>query len=113
MRVLNRADFLKMPSGTIYAKGVPWAFDGVCIKAETLGEDWVCLNPAWISASDSGEAFNRLETMLRDGNSFPGEDAFGRDGCFDPNAVFLVFEADDLKMLQGHVGDAIELLGGK
>lgn len=103
MRVLNRADFLKSPAGTIYAKGVQWAFEGLSIKADTLGNDWVCLEPAWVSAHDSGEAFDRLEQMLHNGASFPAEDSFGRDGYFDDGAIFLVFERGDLETLQSHI----------
>ncbi len=29
MKVLSREAFLKMPAGTIFAKGQPWAFVGV------------------------------------------------------------------------------------
>ncbi|MDR3533962.1 MAG: hypothetical protein P4L90_25780 [Rhodopila sp.] len=109
MRVLNRVDFLKMPAGTIYARGIPWAFDGLSIKAESLGSDWVCMNPCWVSAHDSGQAFDRLEEMLDTGKSYPAEDAFGRDGCFDADAIFLVFERADLEALQSHIAAALEV----
>jgi len=109
MKVLNRTDFLGMPAGTIYAKGVQWAFGGVSIKGETLGNDWVCLDPAWVSAHDSGDAVGRLEEMLEQGASYPGEDAWGRDGCFDADAVFLVFERADLEELRGHIDRALEV----
>lgn len=107
MRVMNRADFLKMPPGTIYAKGIPWVFRNLSIKAETLGIDWVCLDPCWVSAHDSGDAVDRLEEMMSAGASYPGEDAFGRDGCFDAEAVFLVFERADLEALQEHISAAL------
>ena len=107
MRLMDRSDFLQMPPGTIYAKGFPWAFGGLTIKADTIGGDWVCLDPCWVSAQNSEKAFDRLNEMLSTGASYPGNDAFGRDKCFDTDAVFLVFERADLDALQGHISAAL------
>jgi hypothetical protein len=107
MRVVNRKTFLTLPAGTIYCKGVQWAFDGLCIKDDSLENDWIYLDPAWAAARDSGEATDLLEKSLETGASFAGEDAFGRDGCFDDKDVFLIFEADDLKALRVHIDRAI------
>lgn len=109
MKVMNRAGFLKMPEGTIYTKGVKWAFGRLCIKGESLEDDWIYLDPAWISAHDSGEAADRLEKMLEGGASYPAEDAWGRDGRFDAKEIFLVFERDDLRELRGHIDRALTL----
>ena len=97
MRVMNRADFLKQPSGTVYAKGVRWAFDGLCIKGESLESDWAYLNPCWVEGYDSGECFDRLEEMLTKGFNYPGDrGGFVRDGLFETGAAFLVFDQRDL-----------------
>jgi hypothetical protein len=107
MRVVNRTDFLKLPAGTIYCKGTPWAFDGLCIKGDSLPNDWTFLDPAWPSAFDSGEAADLLDKSLADGSSFAGEDAYGRDGCFDDREVFLIFEKDDLLALRSRIDAAL------
>jgi hypothetical protein len=99
MRCVDRQAFLSLPAGTVYAKGVRWAFDGLRIKGETTGDDWWCLDPAWVSGSNSEEAIVLLDAMLDAGASFPMEDAEGRDGYFDQDEVFLVFERDDLSVL--------------
>jgi hypothetical protein len=109
MRLYNRKDFLNLPSGTIYAKGKKWYFGGLNIKGETLGNDWAYLEPCWISACNSGEADCRFEQMLEKGLSYPGEDAFGRDGYFDNDDIFLVFESPDLKELIKFLISAIGL----
>lgn len=108
MRVVNRKTFLMLPPGTIYCKGVCWAFDGICIKDDSLENDWIYLDMAWPSAHDTGEAVDLLETSLKTGSSFPCEDAFGRDGCFQDEAVFLVFEKDDLLALRLRVETALQ-----
>lgn len=109
MKIVDRKTFLAMPAGTIYCKGVPWAFDGITIKGSSLTNDWSYLDMAWPSAFDSGEASQILDSSLQDGTSFPCEDAFGRDGCFDDEAVFLIFEKEDLKALRGRIDDALDL----
>ena len=108
MRVLNRKDFLALPADTIYAKGQPWAFTGLRIKGDTIGiNDWAYLDPAWVSANDSGEASCRLDEMLGAGASYPMEEDYGRDGCFDEDEVFLVFERTDLEKLRGMIDAAL------
>lgn len=109
MRVVNRKDFLKLPAGTIYCKGVCWAFESICIKGDSLENDWVYLNPAWPDARDSGEAVHILDSSLETGSSFPHETAEGRDGCFDDKDVFLIFERADLESLQAFISAALAL----
>jgi len=107
MRIVDRKTFLTLPAGTIYCKGVQWAFDGICIKDDSMENDWIYLDPAWPSAHDSGEAIDLLEKSLETGSSFACEDAFGRDGCFDEENVFLISEKDDLKALRSHIDRAL------
>src|SRR6185312_16833490 len=109
MRVVNRKAFLILPVGTIYCKGVPWAFEGLCIKGDSLSNDWIYLHPAWAAAHDSGAAMGLLETSLETGSLFACENAYGRDGCFDDKEVFLIFEKPDLEALRGHIDRAIGL----
>lgn len=108
MRVVNRKTFLTLPPGTIYCKGVRWAFDGLCIKGDSLENDWIYLDPAWASAHDSGEATDLLEKSLETGASFVGEDAYGRDGCFDDGDIFLIFEQRELLLLRTCINYALE-----
>lgn len=109
MKVVSRSEFLKLPAGTFYAKGEPWCFNTLCVKDDSLDNDWYYLNPAWVDANDSSEAVERLDEMLELGKSHPMEEAVGRDGCFDMNDIFLVFERADLEKLRGFVDKAIEV----
>lgn len=111
MRVVDRKTFLTLPAGTIYCKGTPWAFDGLCIKGDSLPNDWTFLDPAWPSAFDSGAAGDLLDKSLADGSSFASEDAYGRDGCFDDSEVMLIFEPADLWALRGRIDFAISVAG--
>jgi hypothetical protein len=110
VRVVNRKTFLALPAGTIYCKGAPWAFQGLCIKGDSLpSNDWIYLDMAWASAKDSGEASDILENSLATGSSFACEDDYGRDGCFNEDAIFLVFERADLTKLRSYIDGAMEV----
>ena len=41
MRILNHADFLKVPDGTVFQRYEPVVFHDLCIKAETIGTDFL------------------------------------------------------------------------
>lgn len=107
MRVVNRMTFLTLPAGTIYCKGVEWAFDSLSVKGDSLANDWIYLDPSWPSAFDAGEACGLLWRSLESGSSFACEDAYGRDGCFDEDAVFLIYEKEDLLTLRKYIDAAL------
>jgi hypothetical protein len=109
MRVVDRKTFLTLPAGTIYCKGIQWAFDGLHIKDDSLENDWIYLDMAWPNAFDAGDAVDILQRSLATGSSFECEDAFGRDGCFNDDAVFLIFEKGDLIALRGRIEQALQL----
>lgn len=115
MKVVNRAKFLEYPEGTLYSKGGKWWFNDILVKGESwLPEegsigigDWIYLNMCWANAKDSGEAFDILEKRLEDGQSFESENGSGRDGYFDADDLFLIFEQADLEKLKGYVEEAL------
>jgi hypothetical protein len=110
MRIYRRKEFLQLPEGTFYAKGKPWYFGPLEIKHDTTDYgDWWSLDPCWIAANNSGEAVDRLDQMLDKGSSFPMEDAISRDGLHEEDALFLVFEKDDLRGLRDMIDKAISL----
>lgn len=97
---------MKLPEGTLFCKGKPWGFENLHVKGETLTNDFYARSLQWVSANDSGEAMDRLEEMKEHGASYPIEDAEGRDGCFDNEDLFLVYEASDLADLKDVVTKA-------
>ena len=115
MRVHNRQDFMKLPAGAAFAKGKPWFFDGLQFKGDTIqndrGEniDWYVLDLTWVDGQNSGECFTRLDEMLDEGKSYPVQNSICRDGCFDDEDLFLVFERDDLELLKTQVDAALSV----
>lgn len=99
MRIVDRKTFLGMPPGTIYCKGGRWSFGGLTIKGDSASysNDWTYLEPGEIDAEDSGELLDRWEEMLSTGKSYPmDEEAWRRDGLYEDDAIFLIFELSDI-----------------
>lgn len=109
MKIYYRDAFLALPSGTVYCKGGLWHFGGIEIKGDSLEDDWICLNPAWIESRNDDESDQRLEDMMANGASYPMDSAYGRDGCFGDADVFLVFEKPDLEILKELIETAIKV----
>lgn len=100
MRVYNRTDFLKLPEGTLYCAGEPWAFGELSVKADTLEcNDFVCRGLQWIESGGTAESMERLDEMLATGASYGLQESYGRDGGFDDTEIYLVYENADLDKL--------------
>lgn len=115
MKVYNRKAFMALPDGTIFMKGARWYFNDLQVKHDTLfndaGEpiDWVDTDLTMPASHDSGELSDRLEDMLANGESFPINTDAGRDGCFNDEDLFMVFEKGDLLTLGGYIDAALKV----
>lgn len=99
MKIVNRKDFLQLPAGTIFCKGVKWCFDNLSVKGHSWENDFLYVDLCNIDATDSGQWVDRLEDSLRNGTSYPINNNAARDGIFDEDAIFLIFEEKDLNFL--------------
>jgi len=102
MRIVDRATFLALPTNTVYQKYEPVFFGPISIKLDSLSADWIELdvsNPDFKEASDSG-AWAELCSQMEDGRSIPlYMESCVRDGLFDTNQLFAVWEPHDIKLL--------------
>lgn len=110
MKIVDRKTFLSMPAGTLFSKYVPMCFGELCIKESTLGEnDFLVqhINDA-IACGGSDEFASLLDDAERNGTSLAMDfDALGRDGCFDADQLFAVWERDDVEALIARLQTAI------
>lgn len=108
MRILNRKAFLAMPAGTIFCPGGAFDFDGPRVKGDSLENDyWSRPLNIW-DFDDSGEMADRGNAMLDRNASFPlNADEF-RDGLFQSEELYLVYERADLEELQRIVAAALD-----
>lgn len=101
MKIVNLEQFRKYPSGTLYSKYEPCVFNGLMIKCDTLLHDFVYQDLIGnVKAHDSGEYANKLESALETGESLELDfDFAGRDGLFEDDQLFAVYEENDVKQL--------------
>jgi hypothetical protein len=103
MRIVNRKEFLKLPSGTVYCKGERWYWEQITVKRESLDNDWYYLQLDQIPCQNSNEWLYNSERMLETGESMPIQIVESRDGCFEDDAVFLIYENSDMKVLKEYL----------
>lgn len=107
MKIVNRKDFLAMPEGTLFCKYTPCFFDDISIKGESLINDFFYQQLVHPIAKDSGELFALLDSAEQSGETITNDlYCEGRDGCFDDDQMFLIFEPKDLLDLIRRLAEA-------
>lgn len=101
MRIVDRATFLTLPPGTVYAVGTKWDFGPWCIKGLSLENDWYYfeMDASCTDATDSGLMIDAYEKSLATGSEFKFEPCQNRDGCFDTASVFCIMDNADVQKL--------------
>lgn len=109
MRIVNRAEFLKLPEGTLYSKYRTADFDLLAIKAQTTGNDFLTMTLADAIAWDDNADFTVTCFRLEEpGVSIPVDlDFFGRDGSFEPDQMFAVWERADVLALVARLQECL------
>jgi hypothetical protein len=108
MRIYKRADFLKLPEGILFCKGKPWYWGTLHVKGKSLKNDFIDLDLCWID-DENNDDDPIMTGMLENGDSASMNTAYGRDGCFDDEDIFLVFEKPDLEELRGIIDNALQI----
>lgn len=92
MKIVNRKEFLSLPAGTLFAKYAPCCFESINIKGETLtSNDFL---------SSELFTFPMFDVWFENGDSVDIEtDFLCRDGLFDDEQLFAVFENSDIEKL--------------
>lgn len=123
MKIVDRATFLTLPAGTVYAK---WGSAGdlapqdsdlthgeVAVKGDTVsGVDWVVLDfMAWPeNCGDSGEWADAMIAAIKGTPTAPLEigDFGGRDGLFDEKQLFAVFSRVEVERMVAMLNSSLE-----
>lgn len=111
MKIYRRAQFLRLPPGTIFSKGnEAFNFSDIMVKGDTIGfidfyyRDWNN-----IDSLSSSELLEKYADMLNHGSSHKIDQAEQRDGSFYDTDLFLVFEIDDLLEMRKDIDHAIDV----
>lgn len=101
MRIINRAQFLALPAGTLFSKYEPCVFGELSIKDDNRGtNDWweVTLAGA-ISASSSDDFCDRCHAAEHGESIEMDFDTVTADGLYDEHQLFAVLEPKDVAAL--------------
>lgn len=103
MRIINLQEFLKLPEGTLFHKWGDGKYTGsfyeMAVKGESLGtRDFCVLGLDYVLDDDESQTI--IDYCETTGEAFSFDyDMWGRDGCFENNQKFAVYEAGDIKKL--------------
>ena len=100
MRIINRKDFLKMPSGTFFRKVEHTNLDELAVKLATVNDsDFYIQTFDWIDADGMIEESEEFDKAYKD-NTYeikPDFEASIRDGCFDEeDQMFAVYSTKEI-----------------
>lgn len=101
MKIVDRKTFLSLPENVVFSKFSPNVFEELQIKGETL------TGVGDFYASDIGSDASRVDDWREaftnaksEGMSLPMDfESICRDGCFDEDQLFAVWEKADIEGL--------------
>jgi hypothetical protein len=97
MRIVTGKDLRLLSAGTLFAEAYgPDSYGALCVYGGTSGNDFLERPIEVPESSDTGEHLDRSEAMWTTGKSFPVNTAYGREGLFDPEQRYLVYESADI-----------------
>lgn len=103
MLIVDRKTFMAMPAGTVFAKYEPCVFGDLSIKEDTIGDIDFCVQeiiPWFTNTVDFSTWADALEAAANGVPSPPLDyDICGRDGMFEVDQLFAVFERHDVEAL--------------
>ncbi|MFY0516530.1 hypothetical protein ACOMCU_01680 [Lysinibacillus sp. UGB7] len=102
MKIVNLEKFLSLPKDVVYAKFEPNLFGAVTIKADTSSSsgDWWYQDLLEVYVKDNEEWDTILSKAVEKGVSFDLDyESIGRDGLYEKNQLFAVFEKKDVVAL--------------
>lgn len=106
MKLLNRDEFLKLPEGTFFCDGQPFAFGSLMIKGDSL--DNGCFWEWQLNYPDGDQ--DALYTLEK-GASLPVDQSLSKNSPWDDTTtrIYLVYEKSDLEYLRQRVDEAIKI----
>jgi len=102
MKIINLQEFMKLPSGTVFCKYKPCVFGDICIKGDWVTDtDFVYASlTGEIDCTGSNDMIDKLFKYEKTGESFNLDlDAYTRDGLYEKNQLFAVYEKRDIAQL--------------
>ena len=111
MKILTRKDFLKTPRNTLFSYYEPCCFRELCVKTSD-NKDWendfIYFSLIAEFNKQNSEEFDKICERMEKGQSVPQSfEETSREGLFDDEQLFLVYEKEDIKGLIGTLQEII------
>ena len=105
MKIVNLEEFRALPEYTLFAKYDPCVFGELETKYETWEHDFLCASIIDFQGNVSSEHWACILDEMEKNKSSVGLDFehSGRDGLFEDNQMFAVFENKDIDDLIAHL----------
>lgn len=109
MKIVPRAELITMPKGTLFAEVLEnGTYSYLCIfGGYGTGPDFIERSIMAPESTGTEEYLERLEAMREQGASFPVNEDYGREGLFDDNLKYLVFEPADIASIIADIAPAM------
>ncbi len=110
MRIVSRAEFLTLPAGTVFSKYKPSVFGDLQIKgaSNAYNDFWYQQIVDSLDCEGSHEFFDLLEESEKTGRSLLMDfETETRDGMFDDEQLFSVWEREDVMSLINRLLQAV------
>lgn len=111
MKIVNREEFLKLPSDTLFSLYTPSYFGEITIKGDTILPNdfrYQDINEA-VDCRSSEEFSTILHSAQENGTSFKMDfQCWSRDGLYDNDQLYAVWDNDDVKALIVRLNKIIE-----
>lgn len=105
MKLVNLQTFIELPAGTIYKKTSGSELE---IKGDWVSDDGRDWSSTEFAADCDHDTDTHIGLML--GESYPIRvEHYGRDGCFEDDVEFLIYEKWDLEQLRLIIDRAIQV----
>ena len=103
MKIITRKEFLKLPIGTVWSYYEPCCFQDLNIKASDLSgwETDFLYDPiiGQIDTKSSDEFLEKCDFMEKGGSVPMDFEATSREGLFDEDQLFAIYEKEDVEKL--------------
>lgn len=119
MRVINKQQFYELPSGSVYSMYEPINLYGLKIKGNTIRHqdnnipfDYTYIDLIGnVKYDNSGEFFDLMNGLVIGETSFPLDfECHQRDGMFEPEEMFCIYEKADLIGLINKLTESLKLI---
>ena len=110
MKIVNRKELMSQPDHTLYSVFKPHYFEGLFIfGGGELQSDFVSADLIGnIDAADFAEMSDLIDAAIDNGTSFKLDfEGWGRDGLFEREDMYAIYEKDDLEGLKHVVERAL------